>query len=199
MKAAKRSVKKPAKHSDTRPLRIIGGRWRGRKLSFPSVDGLRPTGDRIRETLFNWLAPHLPEARCLDLFAGSGALGFEALSRGAADALLLERDPQAASGLKQNLAALNSTAGQVIEGDSLKWLNRESPRAFDVVFIDPPFQQQLWQASIDRLAQEGWLADGAAVYIESEPDTPLSVPEHWHLHRDKTGGQVRYRLYFLER
>ncbi len=198
MKAAKRSVKKPAP-SDTRPLRIIGGQWRGRKLSFPAVEGLRPTGDRIRETLFNWLAPYLPGARCLDLFAGSGALGLEALSRGAAEALLLERDPGAARGLKQNLAMLGSTEGQVIEGDSLKWLGSGAASAFDVVFIDPPFQQRLWQASIDRLEEGGCLANDAAVYIESEPDTPLEVPAHWHLHRDKTSGQVRYRLYFLER
>lgn len=198
MKAAKRRVKKPAP-VDTRPLRIIGGQWRGRKLSFPSVEGLRPTGDRIRETLFNWLAPYLPEARCLDLFAGSGALGFEALSRGAAQTVLLERDPNAARGLRENLATLGSAAGRVTEGDSLKWLASEPPEAFDVVFIDPPFQQRLWQASIDRLAEGNWLAEDAAVYIESEPDTPLEVPTHWHLHRDKTSGQVRYRLYFLER
>ncbi|WP_027330055.1 16S rRNA (guanine(966)-N(2))-methyltransferase RsmD [Marinimicrobium agarilyticum] len=198
MKAAKRSVKNSAP-SDTRPLRIIGGRWRGRKLSFPAVEGLRPTGDRIRETLFNWLAPYLPDSRCLDLFAGSGALGLEALSRGAAEVVLLERDPGAARGLKQNLATLDSADGRVTEGDSLKWLANEPATAFDMVFIDPPFQQQLWQASIDQLAAGDWLANEAAVYIESEPNTSFKVPAHWHLHRDKTSGQVRYRLYFLER
>lgn len=198
-KATKRSVNKPAKSQpDTQPLRIIGGQWRGRKLAFPAVDGLRPTGDRIRETLFNWLAPFLPGAHCLDLYAGSGALGFEALSRGADEALMLERDPSAATQLRENLKTLGSAAGEVIQADSLEWLNKTPPTPFDVVFVDPPFQQRLWQESIDELAEGGWLTPDAAVYIESEPETPIAVPQHWHLHRDKTSGQVRYRLYFVD-
>lgn len=199
-KAPQRSVTQSAKPTPvSQPLRIIGGQWRGRKLTFPAVDGLRPTGDRIRETLFNWLAPFLPGAHCLDLFAGSGALGFEALSRGADEALLLERDPSAAAQLRENLKTLKTTAGEVIQADSIEWLTTAPATPFDVVFVDPPFQQDLWQISIDRLAEGGWLTPDAAVYIESEPDTPIVVPEHWHLHRDKTSGQVRYRLYFVDR
>jgi len=199
-KAPQRSVTQSAKPTlGSHPLRIIGGQWRGRKLTFPAVDGLRPTGDRIRETLFNWLAPFLPGAHCLDLFAGSGALGFEALSRGADEALLLERDPSAAAQLRENLKTLKTTAGEVIQADSIEWLNTAPATPFDVVFVDPPFQHNLWQVSIDRLAEGGWLTPDAAVYIESEPDIPIIVPEHWHLHRDKTSGQVRYRLYFVDR
>lgn len=204
MKAAKRTVKKNPKGSNprasraTQPLRIIGGQWRGRKLSFPAIEGLRPTGDRVRETLFNWLAPFLPGARCLDLYAGSGALGLEALSRGADYSLMLEKDSVAAKQLRTNLAQLDCERGQVQTEDSLVWLSRGPEGApFDVVFIDPPFERQLWQASIDRLEQEGWLAPEAAVYVESGREMALTVPEHWRLHRDKTSGQVRYRLYFV--
>src|SRR5690606_3705719 len=133
-------------------LRIIGGQWRGRKLRFPDVEGLRPTGDRIRETLFNWLAPELPGARCLDLFAGSGSLGLEALSRGAAASWMLERDAHAAGCLRENLQLLAADGGVVQHLDSLTHLrqgNAEQP--FDVIFIDPPFDRNLWQASIDAL------------------------------------------------
>ncbi|MGD8175145.1 16S rRNA (guanine(966)-N(2))-methyltransferase RsmD [Marinimicrobium sp. ARAG 43.8] len=202
MKASRQSVKKSAPaptkgHSNTHPLRIIGGRWRGRKLNFPAVDGLRPTGDRIRETLFNWLAPRLPDARCLDLFAGSGALGLEALSRGASLASLLEQHPGAAQQLREHLHTLACPEGQVIHANSLDWLDSAPPTPFDIVFIDPPFRQNLWQESIDRLNQRGWLAPDAAIYIESEPETALTLPPHWQLHRNKTSGQVRYRLYFV--
>lgn len=178
-------------------LRIIGGRWRGRKLSFPDIDGLRPTGDRIRETLFNWLAPTMAGSRCLDLFAGSGALGLEALSRGAAASVLVERDTQAAAQLRANLALLQANQGQLVQVDVLTWLARGNSGApFDIIFIDPPFQLNLWQAVIDALEAGGWLADDAAIYIESGRATPFTVPQHWHLHRDKQAGQVSYRLFY---
>jgi len=179
----------------TRPLRIIGGQWRGRKLNFPDLEGLRPTGDRIRETLFNWLAPSLPGSRCLDLFAGSGALGLEALSRGAGETLMLEKNPTAAAQLSANLDRLGSESGRVITTDSLHWLTRELPRPFDQVFIDPPFDADLWQACIDQLANRPWLAEGAGIYLETDPGRTFNTPDSWRLHRDKTSGQVRYRLF----
>lgn len=188
-----------AKHPQAeKPLRIIGGQWRGRKLHFPAVGGLRPTGDRIRETLFNWLAPELPGARCLDLFAGSGALGLEALSRGAKEVVLLERQSQACQQLRTNLALLRAEGAHLHHADSLQWLNTTPASGFDVVFIDPPFEQDLWQASIDALHSGGWLAPGAAIYVESGASTHYLAPSSWTLHRDKSAGQIRYRLYRLE-
>ncbi len=181
-------------------LRIIGGRWRGRRLRFPSVDGLRPTGDRIRETLFNWLAPEIVGARCLDLFAGSGALGLEALSRGAADVLLVERDRAATACLRDNLALLGADTGaRVIQEDALNWLRRGNPEAaFELVFVDPPFAGDLWQAVVDALESGNWLADSASIYVESGLDDSYQVPLNWVLHRDKRAGQVSYRLYYRE-
>ncbi|HEX7762206.1 MAG TPA: 16S rRNA (guanine(966)-N(2))-methyltransferase RsmD [Cellvibrio sp.] len=183
-------------------LRIIGGQWRGRKLSFPDVDGLRPTGDRIRETLFNWIAPDIHGANCLDLFAGSGALGLEALSRGAASSLLIERDGRAAAQLKSNLDLLKADGGKVLQMDALDYLQRsatELPNAmFDVVFIDPPFQLNLWQVVIDQLEQRQLLREGAAIYIESGLNDHYLPPANWRLHRDKTSGSVHYRLFYRE-
>lgn len=190
-----------AKHPQAeKPLRIIGGQWRGRKLNFPATGGLRPTGDRIRETLFNWLAPHLPGARALDLFAGSGALGLEALSRGADEVVLLERQAQAWEQLRSNLALLGAeNTAHLHHVDALRWLNQTNPGAgFDVVFIDPPFELDLWQRTIDAIQVNGWLAPGAAIYVEAGTETHFRVPDTWTLHRDKSAGQVRYRLYWLE-
>jgi 16S rRNA (guanine966-N2)-methyltransferase len=181
----------------TNQLRIIGGQWRGRKLLFPNVEGLRPTGDRIRETLFNWLAPDIQGARCLDLFAGSGALGLEALSRGASYSLLLERDYQAAQALKENLHTLKADSRQLLQVDSLKYLASGNPDApFDVVFIDPPFGLDLWQQVIENLEQGNWLGADACIYLEAPRDYPIVTPTHWHLHRAKQAGQVSYRLYY---
>lgn len=196
---AKSPIKSP---KSTNHLRIIGGAWRGRKLAFPDVDGLRPTGDRIRETLFNWLAPDIQGAHCLDLFAGSGALGLEALSRGAASSLLVERDNRAAAQLKANLELLKAEGGKVIHTDALGYLQTQ-PRAiqipcFDVVFIDPPFQLNLWQAVIDHLEQQSMLSEGAAIYIESGINDNYMPPARWRLHRDKTAGSVHYRLFYRE-
>jgi len=185
------------KNGSENRLRIIGGQWRGRKLAFPDVNGLRPTGDRIRETLFNWLAPEIAGARCLDIFAGSGALGIEALSRGAAVSVMIERDRQAANAIRSNLRILNAPAASLIEGDSLQILaagNREQP--YDVVFIDPPFSLDIWQAVIDALIAGNWLAETATIYIETPADKLLSVPSDWTLHRDKRSGSVSYRLYW---
>lgn len=191
---AKSSKPKPA---GSNQLRIIGGTWRGRKLSFPDVDGLRPTGDRIRETLFNWLAPDIQGARCLDLFAGSGALGLEALSRGASYSLMRERNSQAAHQLQLNLQLLQATQGEVSQGDTLAWLEQPNGGApFDLVFIDPPFQLDLWQRAIDALENGGYLTDKAVIYVESGKDDSYQIPSSWSLHRDKTAGNVCYRLFY---
>jgi 16S rRNA (guanine966-N2)-methyltransferase len=180
-------------------LRIIGGSWRGRKLGFPAVDGLRPTGDRVRETLFNWLAPEIQGARCLDVFAGSGALGIEALSRGAEEVVMLERDLKAAAQLRVNLEMLNAENGKVISGDALGFLqqgNRHSPH--HIVFIDPPFQLALWQPVIDLLEVGNWLANDATVYIESSRESVYQTPINWQLHREKYAGNICYRLFYRE-
>ncbi len=180
-------------------LRIIGGSWRGRKLSFPAVDGLRPTGDRVRETLFNWLAPEIQGARCLDVFAGSGALGVEALSRGAEEVLMLERDAKAAARLRINLEMLNAENGKVILGDALHFLQQGNSNApYHIVFIDPPFQLQLWQRVIDVLEAGNWLANDATIYIESGRESVYQTPINWQLHREKHAGNVSYRLFYRE-
>lgn len=180
-------------------LRIIGGQWRGRKLPFVGAEGLRPTGDRIRETLFNWLMPDLPGARCLDVFSGSGALGLEALSRGAEAATLLELNTQAATQIEQNLRLLQSDRGRVVRTDSLSWLQHKNDGSpYDVVFLDPPFQQDLWQAAIEALELNGWLSPNAAIYIETPRNEPLCTPTHWHLHREKHAGSVNFRLFYRD-
>lgn len=175
-------------------LRIIGGRWRSRRLYFPDVEGLRPTPDRVRETLFNWLAPLIEGARCLDLFAGSGALGIEALSRGAREVIFIERQPLAARQLRRNLTQLGETSAQVIQADALVWLGGPS-RPFDIVFLDPPFGSNLLVPTCKRLEQGGWLLDGARLYLETVRDAgKLQLPENWQIIREKTAGQVSYRL-----
>ncbi|MEH6469581.1 MAG: 16S rRNA (guanine(966)-N(2))-methyltransferase RsmD [Porticoccus sp.] len=178
-------------------LRIIGGQWRGHKLHFADIEGLRPTGDRIRETLFNWLAPAISSAYCLDLFAGSGALGFEALSRGADHAILVEKDTAATALLKQNCALLKTERAQVIQADASQWLSTFIPeRPFDVVFLDPPFAADLLQPCCDLLQRPGLLSQNSLVYIETDRHQPPPItPSTWDLFREKTAGQVCYRLY----
>ncbi|MBD8454210.1 16S rRNA (guanine(966)-N(2))-methyltransferase [Serratia rubidaea] len=175
-------------------IRIIGGQWRGRKLPVPNSAGLRPTTDRVRETLFNWLAPVIQGARCLDCFAGSGALGLEALSRYAGSATLLEYERPVAQQLEKNLTLLNGN-GQVINTNALSWL-ANAGEAYDVVFLDPPFRKGLLAQTVDLLEQQGWLADEAWVYVEAEAESAAAdVPANWALHREKVAGQVAYRLY----
>lgn len=178
-------------------LRIIGGTWRGRKLRFPDVNGLRPTPDRVRETLFNWLQPVIAGARCLDLFAGSGALGFEALSRGAASVLMVERDGSAVEQLRENIAILKTADAHVIQRDALAFLNNGHGDAapFDVVFLDPPYHQNLIDPCCTSLEQHGWLAPHAHLYIETERAlAQLQLPASLTITRDKAAGQVAYRL-----
>ncbi|MDG0807021.1 16S rRNA (guanine(966)-N(2))-methyltransferase [Pectobacterium brasiliense] len=179
-------------------IRIIGGQWRGRKLPVPDSPGLRPTTDRVRETLFNWLAPVIQQARCLDCFAGSGALGLEALSRYAAHATLLEMERAVAQQLTQNLALLRAEHAEVVNTDSLSWLAKPGT-PFDVVFLDPPFRKELLNNTLALLEQQGWLAPDAWIYVETEAENAqLTIPENWQLHREKIAGQVAYRLYIRQ-
>lgn len=190
-------MKKP-NHSGSGQIRIIGGQWRGRKLPVPDSPGLRPTTDRVRETLFNWLAPQMVDARCLDCFAGSGALGLEALSRYAASATLLEMERAVAQQLQKNLATLKAGNGNVVNTNTLTFL-AGAGTPHDVVFIDPPFRKGLLEETLRLLENNGWLADDALIYVESEVENGLPpVPANWTLHREKVAGQVAYRLYHRE-
>ncbi len=185
--------------SGKQQLRIIGGEWRGRKLNFPEVEGLRPTPDRVRETLFNWLAMYVPGGRCLDLFSGSGALGFEALSRGAAHVTLIDNSAVVIRQLRQNIQDLKIQNAELITGSAPDWLEKRSSDLevqFDVVFIDPPFRQQLAEQCCLLLEQKSMLANNAMIYVETEKElTNPMVPDNWELYREKTAGQVTYRLY----
>lgn len=178
-------------------VRIIGGEYGGRRLEFPDQRGLRPTADRVRETLFNWLAPVLSGARVLDLFAGSGALGLEALSRGAGQVLLVEQARQVADKLRQNVELLGaSDRAQVRQADALRLLAGGPPEApFDIVFLDPPFADGLLARVMPLLVQGGWLAADAWVYLEQDSSHPWpELPAGWQVHREGTGGQAAFRL-----
>jgi 16S rRNA (guanine966-N2)-methyltransferase len=175
-------------------LRIVGGRYRGRRLPIPSESGLRPTADRVRETLFNWLAPVIPGARCLDAFAGSGALGFEAVSRGAGEVVLIEQSGAVARQLEANALRLGADETRIVQRDALRWLEGAG-QPFDIVFLDPPFADALWAPAIARLAGRGWLKPGSRVYLEAPMRIGFpELPPNWDLVRDKTAGQVRYGL-----
>lgn len=188
---------KPARaHNGQGQLRIIGGEWRSRRLNFPDGPGLRPTPDRVRETLFNWLAAYIEGARVLDAFSGSGALYLEALSRGAASAVALDNNPAAIASLKQNLELLRCTLGQVIQSDAQRYLQGEPSAPFDVVFLDPPFHQDLLSTTCSLLEERQWLAPSAWIYTESEAaPSSLHMPGNWRLHREKKAGQVHYALW----
>lgn len=179
-------------------LRIIGGEWRGRKLSFLAEPGLRPTPDRVRETLFNWLQGRVEGAHCLDLFTGSGALGLEALSRGAAQATLLDNNTLAIRQLQQHLQVLNAgERAQLIQADALKWLRQQSADArFDLVFLDPPFHQNLLEKCCEDLEKTEIIQPNSLIYIEAETTLkPLPVPQHWQCLKQKNSGQVASYLY----
>ena len=177
-------------------VRIIGGDLRSRKIHFPDAAGLRPSADRVRETLFNWLQPAIPAARVLDLFAGSGALGFEAASRGASSVVMVEKAKLVASALRDNRDALATGAVQIVEADAFSWLARQAGKAaFDLVFVDPPFDAN-WQAkAAQALAESGCLAAGALVYIESaEALDAAALPANWTARRTKRAGAVHSTL-----
>lgn len=175
-------------------VRIIGGSLRNSRLDVPDLPGLRPTPERVRETLFNWLAPVIDGARCLDLCAGTGALGIEALSRGAAGVQFVERDARAAQALRANLARLKADAGQVVVLDAGLFL-RGMAQPYDLVFLDPPFVLELWPALARQLEQGGWLAAQGWVYVESPRGLVPALPPNWQLHREGQAGEVRFALY----
>jgi 16S rRNA (guanine966-N2)-methyltransferase len=180
-----------AKSSDALPgrVRVIGGAWRKSVLHFPAVAGLRPTPDRVRETLFNWLGQDLGGSTCLDLFAGSGALGFEAASRGARRVVLVERDSRAAGALRSNATRLSAGTLEVVASDAMAWLARAKER-FDVVFVDPPFRQNVLPDVLARLPRV--LESGARVYVEGP--APLETEGAWRELKRSRAGQVSFQL-----
>lgn len=174
-------------------LRIVGGRWRGSRIDFPAIEAIRPSPDRVRETLFNWLQTQIVGARCLDLFAGSGALGIEALSRGASEVTFVDREPQVGRHITQTLQRLGATDATMQVEDANRFLARP-PRPFDIVFLDPPFASTLLQLVFEKLPQ-GWLAADAYIYVECPADMPLPpLPAGWTVYRSKQAGQVGYHL-----
>ncbi|BBG60099.1 Ribosomal RNA small subunit methyltransferase D [Providencia rustigianii] len=176
-------------------IRVIGGKWRGRKLPVRDSEGLRPTTDRIKETLFNWLMPVIRDARCLDCFAGSGSLGFEALSRFANHVTFIELEKSNAQLLNENKDRLQADNATVINSNSLSFLSQNGT-PYDVVFIDPPFRKGLLSETVQLLEKNQWLADESWIYVESEAELPLTdIPANWQLHREKVAGQVAYRLF----
>ncbi len=177
-------------------LRIIGGRHRGRKLQFPALEGVRPTPDRVRETLFNWLTAYIPGARCLDLFAGSGALGLEAISRDAGEVWFIDSAPAIVDTLKQHLGMLGENNPHVILDDAVSWLHKNpADTPFDIVFLDPPFHKGLLVGACDLLEHNGYLKSGSHIYIEAESSlATLPLPPNWNVIRQKQAGQVQYNL-----
>jgi 16S rRNA (guanine966-N2)-methyltransferase len=176
-------------------IRLIGGTHRGRRLEFPDSPGLRPSADRTRETLFNWLQPLLPGARCLDLFAGSGALGFEAASRGAGAVTLLEQDPRVAGQLEANRSLLGMASIAIHQADATHWLDQPA-QPFDIVFLDPPFADHLLTECCGKLERRGWLGSDPRIYLEWDLHGPSpELPPHWIRLKAKKAGQVAYALY----
>jgi len=177
-------------------VQIIAGKWRSRLLKFTATEGVRPTGSRIRETLFNWLAPSIEGARCLDLFAGSGALCFEALSRGAKHCVALENNRSAISHLNSNKALLDVADLRIVATDTLTFLEKNTERSqFDVVFLDPPFEKKLHSNVVQLLTEGMWLAKNALIYCELPLAEPQPMPPNWQLLKDKTAGNVRFCLF----
>ena len=193
----KRTQRKPgggANRATPGQVRVIGGRWRGTKLPVADIEGLRPTSDRVRETLFNWLVAAVPGARVLDLFAGSGALGLEALSRGAGSAVLVERDgTQARTLLEATRRLPGGEAATVVQADAVAWLAEQPRHGFDIAFVDPPFAADAWDAVLAALVPvvtaDGWL------YVEAPADARVAIPAGWGLHREGRTREVRYALY----
>lgn len=173
-------------------VRIIAGQWRGSRLDVPDAAGLRPSSDRVRETLFNWLQAEIGGARCLDLFAGSGALGFEAASRGAAKVVMIERDAAAVASLRATAARLGARQVEIVAADALAWLAGPASNQFDIVFVDPPFAAGILPAVLEVLPR--WLAPRAWLYIESGRDTALPHVDGFALHREGSTRDVRFCL-----
>jgi len=176
-------------------LRIIGGQWRSRQIRFVDAPGLRPTPARVRETLFNWLQYDIIGRRCLDCYAGSGALGFEAASRGAKSVVLVENNALACRALKENTDTLSAPQIKIVQADVFRYLAGDA-QPFDVVFMDPPFAMGLAVQTCQWLEDKGWLAPQAKIYVETETALNLAgLPENWQLLKSKAAGEVAYRLF----
>ena len=194
-KAKKQQTKTHKNQTKIGAIRIIAGKHRGRKLPVLMAEGLRPTTDRVKETVFNWLMPYINASNCLDCFAGAGSLGFEALSRGASNVTLVELDKSAAKQLNANKKLLNAENLNVINGNALQFLAQPTTLHYDIVFIDPPFHQGLAEEACS-LVNKGWLNNNGLIYLEVESNgAPLSLPNNWILLKEKAAGQVAYRLY----
>lgn len=178
-------------------VRIVGGRWRGHRLRFPSVPGLRPTPDLVRETLFNWLAMEIEGCRVLDLYAGSGAVGLEAASRGAREVWLVEKHPHASRALKESIEKLQAgDRVRLIRADVLRFLKKGTEGPFDIVFVDPPFGKGLVVPTCRLLEEHSWLKSGGSIYIEAESHAQRPpLPERWQLLKEKSVGELTSRLY----
>lgn len=194
-----KSHEKRIKVSKSGFIRLISGKWRGKKLPVQDKEGLRPTTDRTKETLFNWLMHDIREANCLDCFSGSGSLAFEALSRYAKSATLLERDKQVSKQLQANIESLKADNATLIETDSIRYLQQNAQHTFDIIFLDPPFNKGLLQPCCDALEKNGYLAEQAIIYIEMESQLDdLNLPTNWKRLKEKSTGQVTYQLYVRE-
>lgn len=179
-------------------VRIIGGQLRGSRLTVPIVQGLRPTPQRLRQTLFDWLAPVIQGARVLDAFAGTGALGIEALSRGARAAVFFERERTQAIAIEADLARLHQNAGEVRCVDTLHALAEPPSETFDIVLMDPPFGEAVWGDAALLLGANGWLAPHAWVYAETGTADAWEAPAHWYIHRQREAGAVRAALFRID-
>ena len=191
------TTKPGAANKKPRPgrLRIVAGKWRSRLLDVADLPGLRPTSERVRETLFNWLAPCIQGARCLDLYAGTGALGFEALSRGAAQVVFVESSRRAAKAIEKSVQILGASAAVTHHGDATDYVRNAAPAPFDIVFLDPPFAGDGLEELCRLIEDHGVLAAGARVYLEQDRAKPeVVLPGRWQVLKNKTAGNVRYML-----
>ena len=180
-------------------LRIVAGKWRSRLLDIVDAPGLRPTAERIRETLFNWLAPHIRGARCLDLFAGTGALGLEALSRGAREVVFVEKSSLAAETLQANVRLLDVAEAEIRQVDAMEYLGATGDDAFDIVFLDPPFTADMLGDLCRLLDKASLVHGGSLVYLEDDrARPPVDLPGGWSLLKSRTAGNVRYSLAQVE-
>jgi 16S rRNA (guanine966-N2)-methyltransferase len=185
------------KNSKKNQIRIIGGEWRSRQITFAEIPGLRPTPNRVRETLFNWLQHDIPGSLCLDLFAGSGALGFEAASRGAKAVVSVEQDANACRALHENSVALKAGQIKIVQSDAFRFLATTTQDTFDIVFLDPPFGLDHTVKTCHLLEDRGWLSKQGKIYIEAESgnDCLEKLPANWRLMKSKTAGEVSYSLF----
>jgi 16S rRNA (guanine966-N2)-methyltransferase len=182
------------KHMKQGTVRIIAGQWRGRRLKVPDIKDLRPTPDRVRETLFNWLAPTLLGARCLDLFAGTGVLGFEALSRGAGSVVLVDQSPEVVAALQEAKTLLNADTADIYRARIPEGL-RKPEQSFDIVFLDPPYNADLLLPTCRYLADQHFLASGALIYLEArEVIKDNDLPDDWQIIKSQRAGEVAFHL-----